>query len=62
MNARIQRALSDARDIPIEKPADELPSIFGSVRRSGFTTARKVRRHDSREATAENPRLKPHNN
>lgn len=42
-NKQIKRR--DVRDVPISKPSDPLPSIFDSVRHSGFTTAR---RSDSR--------------
>lgn len=62
MNARIERALTDARDIPIEKPVDDLPPIYGTVRMSGFTTARKVCRPDNREAKGENTRVDLRNN
>ena len=31
----------DAKDSPIRKPAEPLPAIFDTVRRSGFTTTSK---------------------
>lgn len=46
MNARIQKALADARDLPIQKPIEPLPTIFSTIRGNEFTTRRQARRHD----------------
>lgn len=46
MNAKLMKYPNDSRDTPIKKPSDPLPSIFTSVRHSGFSTAQRVAGRD----------------
>jgi hypothetical protein len=56
MNSNVVQFPTEAKDKPIEKPAEPLPAIFGGVRRSGFSTARKVNTSRSQKVQREGKR------
>lgn len=63
MNARVLAFPADSRDMPIQKPSEPLPLIFGTVPKSGFSTARRIRRPHNAELSAvgSSSRLKSNN-
>jgi hypothetical protein len=53
MDIERQTTKRDVMDMPIRKPSDPLPTIFETIRHSGFTTMRKPGVRNTKGAAGE---------